>query len=140
MLIVDASVAIKWFKEEHDSRLARSVLLADTLAAPDLLVAELCNICWRAFRQGLMTGEQVDATARTIRHHIGLLQPMEALAPRAVAIARHLDHPAYDCLYLALAERDLAPMVTADRRFLARIAGTPWAAHVRDLASFGPTP
>lgn len=140
MLIVDASVAIKWFKEEHDSPLARAVLLADTLAAPELLVAELCNICWKAFRRALMTVEQMDATAGTIRRYVGLLQPMDPLAPRALAIARALDHPAYDCFYLALAERDLAPLVTADRQFLTRIQGTPWATHVRDLATFGPTP
>lgn len=35
----------------------------------------------------------------------------------ALALAQELDHPVYDCLYLALVEREKRPLVTADRRF-----------------------
>ncbi|WP_254987446.1 hypothetical protein [Cyanobium sp. ATX 6E8] len=34
----------------------------------------------------------------------------------AQALAFHLDHPFYDCLYLALARREAAVLVTADQR------------------------
>jgi predicted nucleic acid-binding protein len=44
-----------------------------------------------------------------------------------VAIARDLDHPDYDCFYLALAEQRQATLVTADRRLLNRVRGTQWA-------------
>jgi predicted nucleic acid-binding protein len=37
-----------------------------------------------------------------------------------------LRHPAYECFYLALAEERRAKLVTADRRLLGRLAGTPW--------------
>ena len=40
----------------------------------------------------------------------------------ATRLAVELDHPAYDCLYLAMAvERD-CPFVTADDRFLRKLA------------------
>jgi predicted nucleic acid-binding protein len=35
-------------------------------------------------------------------------------------VARRLGHPVYDCVYLALAEREHAPFVTADHRLLRR--------------------
>jgi predicted nucleic acid-binding protein len=34
----------------------------------------------------------------------------------ALALACHLDHPVYDCLYLALARREAAQLLTADQR------------------------
>src|SRR5690348_10590214 len=119
MLIVDASVAIKWFKDEPGSAVARELSSAEDLSAPELLVPEICNACWKALRRGLLTAVQVDATARVIGHYFRLLHASEPLAGRAVAIARELDHPVYDCFYLALAERERAPVVTADQRLLA---------------------
>ena len=50
-----------------------------------------------------------------------------ALAGRALELASRLRHPAYDCFYLALAEARSAHFVTADRRLLDRLVGTPWA-------------
>jgi len=46
------------------------------------------------------------------------------LASRAFGLARRLDHPAYDCLYLALAELERTHVVTADRRLLKKLVGT----------------
>ena len=42
---------------------------------------------------------------------------MRQLAPSAARLAVDLDHPAYDCYYLALAVQEQYPVVTADRRF-----------------------
>ena len=43
-LVVDASVAIKWFVEESRSDAARAVLTSgESLVAPDLVVPEACN-------------------------------------------------------------------------------------------------
>jgi predicted nucleic acid-binding protein len=55
----------------------------------------------------------------------------------ALGIARVLDHPAYDCFYLALAEREHALLVTADDVLVRRLTGTPWARHIRPLVSRG---
>jgi predicted nucleic acid-binding protein len=49
-----------------------------------------------------------------------------AYVPRALTIARALGHPIYDCVYLALAEAENKPLVTADARFLARLVDSPW--------------
>jgi predicted nucleic acid-binding protein len=43
------------------------------------------------------------------------------LQVEALALACHLNHPVYDCLYLALARREAAFLLTADQR-LQRLA------------------
>ena len=42
---------------------------------------------------------------------------MRELAASAARLAIDLEHPVYDCFYLALAVREQYPVVTADRRF-----------------------
>jgi predicted nucleic acid-binding protein len=44
-----------------------------------------------------------------------------------------LRHPAYDCFYLALAERNTSPLVTADDRLIRRCADTPFEKLVQSL-------
>ncbi len=126
-LVVDASVACKWFFPEPGTAEAREVLAtAGTLIAPDLIVAEVANVAWKRERSDDITlrhaREALRGLARTIDH----LVPMSELAESAVALAAALDHPAYDCLYLALAVRERAPLVTDDGRFLARLQASRW--------------
>ena len=47
------------------------------------------------------------------------LVPMAELAASATEIAIKLKHPIIDCFYLALAERECAPLITADKRLIA---------------------
>jgi predicted nucleic acid-binding protein len=57
------------------------------------------------------------------------------LASRAFEIAAELRHPVYDCFYLALAEREEASLVTADRRLIGRLAGSRWQTLCRPLVA-----
>jgi predicted nucleic acid-binding protein len=113
-LVVDASVAIKWVTYEPDTPLALLVQELGTTAAPDLLVAECANILWKKYRRG-QVGHGGVATALAALETITTgLWPMRRLAGPAFELARRLDHPAYDCFYLALAAERAAPFVTAD--------------------------
>jgi predicted nucleic acid-binding protein len=58
------------------------------------------------------------------------------LAPRAVAIAGQLDHPVYDCFYLALAEAEQADLVTADMRLVGRVRATSWEQRTVSLSEY----
>ena len=46
---------------------------------------------------------------------------LQGLSERATQLALDLRHPAYDCVYLALASRRGLRFVTADRRLLATV-------------------
>jgi predicted nucleic acid-binding protein len=135
-VVIDASVALKWFIEEEGAAQASALLTgADMLVAPDLIVAEVANAGWKAVRAGSMLPEQHDHAAARLPLAFDGLVPLASLAPRAVAISRALNHPVYDCFYLALAEERAATLVTADRRLLARLAGSEWDGIAVDLRS-----
>ena len=61
------------------------------------------------------------------------LVPTSVLKDRALAIAIELRHAAYDCFYLALAERSTSPLITADQRPIRRCADTPFEKLVQSL-------
>ena len=63
------------------------------------------------------------------------LPPAAELHKAAFEMAHELGHPVYDCLYLALAEREQALVVTADRVFAARVGGSRWRNLVENLSS-----
>jgi hypothetical protein len=43
------------------------------------------------------------------------IEPDRTLQAEALALATHLDHPVYDCLYLVLARREVAALLSADQ-------------------------
>ncbi len=136
MLVIDASVALKWFLDEPDSVAAVAIGTRHDLVAPDLLLAEVANALWRSVRMGrLSAADGRSAASRLPREFAGLVAG-SVLVGRALDIATALDHPVYDCFYLALAEREAAMLVTADRRLQERAAGTPWQQVVYDLRTF----
>lgn len=138
-LVVDASVALKWFVTEDGSATARR-LLADRsrLFAPDLVVSEVCNGAWKLARRGALPADQCHFAAAQIGTLFATLFPLGPLAPRAMAIARQFDHPVYDCFYLALTETLQARLVTADRRLIARLRGSILEARVDNLYALDP--
>jgi predicted nucleic acid-binding protein len=127
MLVVDASVAIKWFLVEPGDREALALLDSDhPLIAPELVVAEVVNAVSKRLIGGGIDRAQAADVPLAIVKMFAELRSVISLAGRALQIAAELRHPAYDCFYLALAEERQAKLVTADRRLLGRLAGTPW--------------
>jgi predicted nucleic acid-binding protein len=59
--------------------------------------------------------------------------PSVQLHREALSLAIALNHPAYDCFYLALAIAEDDVLITADRRFHAACAASAYTAHVQLL-------
>lgn len=115
-LVIDASIAIKWVVDETGSDEALA-LRRERLLAPDLLIAECANVLWKKVRRGEFTATEAILAARLIERADIHFQPMRMLMEPAERLAIALDHPAYDCFYLALAEATESEFVTADRDF-----------------------
>jgi predicted nucleic acid-binding protein len=81
----------------------------------------------------MMRGTQQIAAVTWLPSILDELAPTGPLAPRAMAISAFLDHPAYDCFYLALAEQRGGTLISADRRLIQRVADTMWMEMVTDL-------
>jgi predicted nucleic acid-binding protein len=134
-LVVDASVACKWFVEEALSDAARRVPgLAEDLIAPELIVVEVANALWRGVRDGRVLAPQAEDALTSLPRFFAELASAATIAPRALAIARELDHAVYDCVYLALAELRDARVISADTRLAEKVAGTKWSRRVEALA------
>lgn len=126
-LVIDASVACKWFVEEDESAEAAQLLTrGESLVAPDLIIAEVASALCRKLQAGQMTTEQVFRAVEVLPRFFDELVPSALLASRSVAIAQVLRHPVYDCFYIALAEIGNARFVTADRILLRHVRKTPW--------------
>jgi predicted nucleic acid-binding protein len=137
-LVVDASVALKWFlsEEPHADQALAVVEDGVALIAPDLLIAEVCNAAWRSARLGRISHAQLSEIAASLPRFFDGLASAARLAPRAVAIAGQLGHPVYDCLYLALAEAEQAGLVTADAQLLGKVRATSWEQWAINLAEY----
>jgi predicted nucleic acid-binding protein len=130
-LVVDASIAFKWFAQEDGTDRALALLARDEpIVAPDLIVAEVCNAAWKSLRRAELSPAQFDAIVNDVAQPFSRLIPLERLLRPAAALTRRLDHPIYDCLYLALADTEGLPFVTADQRLLAVVSGTSLAGQV----------
>jgi predicted nucleic acid-binding protein len=123
-VVVDASIAIKWVIAETGTAEALS-LRQRPLLAPDLLMAECANILWKKVRRGELTADEAGWAARLLARADVDLLPMRSFLYIATQMAIMLDHPAYDCLYLAVAEAERALFVTADETLLRKLAQEP---------------
>ena len=121
-LVIDASVAIKWVVEEERTPQSLALREQAKLIAPDLLTAECANILWKKVRRDELSSEEALLAARLLQHADIELLPMRSLFETATRMAIELDHPAYDCVYLALALEKQCQFVTADDRFVRKVA------------------
>lgn len=116
MVVVDTSVAIKWFFDEADSPQARSLLKNEAIGAPDLLSYEFANyLAMKNF-----------VTSEDARHFVDQLYalpvqmfilPQKGLR-RAVELAKRFRLTAYDASFVALAETLKVDLVTADAKLV----------------------
>jgi len=118
-VVLDSSVAFKWFaRHEDDAEDAVDLLLehragATTLVAPALLSIEIANAlsCSGVGAAGVRRAMQALADADL------LIAPLDAsLIGAAADIAEADGLTIYDALFVALAARLEATLVTADRR------------------------
>jgi predicted nucleic acid-binding protein len=131
LAVLDASVVVDWVAPGGDpaSPAARALTrLADSdadLLGPRLLVEEVSNALLTGIRRRRWSGAAADTAFELFRDlPVRLIDEPRDLA-RAWDLSRRYDnHPVYDMLYLALAERLRTQLVTADDQLLTRLAST----------------
>jgi predicted nucleic acid-binding protein len=118
-LVIDASIAIKWVIEENGSNEAVALRATHRFVAPDLLNAECANILWKKVRRGELVEDEARLAASLLMQADVEMTATRPLLVPAMELALRLDHPAYDCIYLALAMQRRLQFVTADERLIA---------------------
>jgi predicted nucleic acid-binding protein len=121
--VLDSSVGFKWVVPEPDS--AKAIRLRDDyrngvieLLSPDVFPIEIAHALTRAERQGRITSAQGAIALADISSLLPRLHASFPLLPRAYQISSQLRIGVYDCLYVALAEREACQLITADDRLV----------------------
>lgn len=118
-LVLDASAAVRTIEGLQEAEpLRQAIAKADLVLAPELMLTEVANALWRLQRSGQLDPETVHDLLRQAELLVDRVEPDRHLHGEALALACHLDHPVYDCLYLALARREAANLLSTDRRLL----------------------
>ena len=115
--VLDASAAVELiFKLTHHDRIAHHLGQAATVLAPDLYVSEVANAMWKYSKQARDPKEVdpilVDAAVELVDEFI----PGRELYREAYVFSTQWGHPVYDSMYLVLARRNAAVLLTMDRR------------------------
>ena len=128
--VLDASVAVRWVVPEEGSEPAADLLTRPIAwIAPRLMLTEVAAALRRKVVDGglraELAGQSLDALVQAAAEGTVRLSDDEEVVSAALLLALTLGHKVPDCLYLALAEREGAGLVTADRRLdeLARQRG-----------------
>jgi predicted nucleic acid-binding protein len=115
--VLDASAAIRVITGDPVASQWRDQLKkAPLVLAPELMLSEVANTLWKLQRGGNHNGLDPQTLLADARDLVDQIEPDRHLQVEALALACHLDHPVYDCLYLALARREAAQLLTADQR------------------------
>lgn len=123
MLVIDASVAVKWFYPEQETDKALALLrTGQKLIAPEIIRIEVAAALTRLLRMNRLQTEMamtlLEEWRKALMQQTVSLEPTEEDFAEAVALSIHLQHQLQDCLYVAVAQRLGAPLVTADRKLL----------------------
>lgn len=132
MIIVDASLAVKWFLPEPGAETAADLLLEqDEIGGPDMLAVEVHATLVRG--ANMVKSNRFAAETAIRRFHamieageVTLMRSLPKQIEHAANLALDLGHPLKDCLYLALAMELECELVTCDARFAEKANGV-WA-------------
>ena len=131
VVVVDASLAIKWVLAEPDSATAIMLLNKWTnegtkIIAPALFAYEVTNIIYRRVVAKLLTYDEA-MSALTDLFSIGVslrFSRYQDVSITAMMLAQHFDQPAsYDSHYLALAQQKKCKYWTSDTRLWNAVKG-----------------
>jgi predicted nucleic acid-binding protein len=130
LVVVDASVAVKWFLPENGEALVSQALALlygydkeeVRFVVPDLFYVETASAIWKAVRVGRIPRAFGDQALVLLAQRKFPTVPSLKLLDKGFQIATDHGRTVYDCLYVALAVQTNAQLVTADERLANSLA------------------
>jgi predicted nucleic acid-binding protein len=121
--VLDSAVALKWVLPEIHAAKGRQLRddyqnQTHELIAPDVFAVEVSHALVRAERKKIIPVGQAAALVVDVMNSAPALTSFLPLLSRATDIASRMRCGVYDCLYVALAEKEACELVTADDKLV----------------------
>lgn len=121
-LVLDASVAIKFYAPEPDTRAALAWVGREArFVVPDIFLVEVMQALLRHCREGRFRPNDLAVAVAELTKLVDVTASSADLMPAALSLALVLEHKLHDCMYLALAERLRCPLLTADGKLARKV-------------------
>lgn len=120
-LVLDTSALMALFVEgshtpKADKILKEAIENKAEVLVPDLAYVECANVMWKYVRKGLCAEDRAREVLRKVVELPLSSVPTRALLEEAFQEATRLGITAYDAVYVVLAKKTGAPLVTGDKR------------------------
>ena len=119
MIVLDCSAAVEMIRDTEKGRAFRMLLLqGEKKIASELFSAEVCNAFWKYVHAGTLSPDDACSYVEKACALVDEFVPIEENAAEAFNEALRHDHSVYDLLYVTLARRNAATLMTADRKLM----------------------
>lgn len=139
-LVLDPSVAIKWYVEEEDSAVSLEFQkwvrkTTGRLIVPPLFFDEVANILWKkeTLRKEVFPKAAKEIIWEILRLPLQVYLDRHEMLPKAFDMASQEKISVYDAIYIATAIQNQAVFVTADQRLIQKLLPTPLASFIVPL-------
>ena len=124
--VLDVSAALCWILPRPNSGRALQLRAdfrnaVDELIAPSIFSGEVASALTKGERQKLIPVGDARPLLGQVMRTPPVMHPYEPLLDRAVNISSQSRSGLYDCLYVALAEREGCELVTDDQKLIANL-------------------
>jgi len=126
--VLDSNAALEVvLKREHASLFSEALASADKTVTSELYRIEVVNALWKYYRAKYINAAEAKRLLILSEGLVDEFVPIADYTIEALSESLRLDHPAYDMLYLTLARRFGAVLLTLDNRLrgLAKGEGIP---------------
>ena len=115
--VLDTCAAISVaFNGEKSEQYKSLIMDADKILAPTLFDSEITNVLWRYVKGGYLDEENAKKTLAYLLQIVDEFVPTSELALEALHESIRLNHSVYDMLFLVLARRYSATLITSDEK------------------------
>ena len=119
IIVLDTSAAIEIVLQRPQAiNLSNKLIAADWVIAPKLLIAEASNVFWKYHKQAGYPAKDCEKYAKQAISLVDNMIDEIDYYQEALHLGCRLNHSIYDMLYLILARRNNASLLTMDKKLI----------------------
>jgi predicted nucleic acid-binding protein len=136
MIVIDASVVVKFYVDEENSDRAIEVFESnEVFFAPAHMLAEVFYTFIKHVRDKRISSDVIKLAQIAIPGSFVSVS-LEDIMPLAVEMSLETGSSVYDALYVAVAESRFGLLITADKKLVQAFRNSPWKNRIQALESW----